>query len=59
VDPLDPASIAEGLVTASNDEVARVSAIEAGYRRTSDLTWSRCAALHLDLWSFVLGPSGP
>jgi glycosyltransferase involved in cell wall biosynthesis len=59
VDPLDPASIAEGLVTASTDEVARASAIEAGYRRTADLTWSRCAALHVDLWSFVLGRSNP
>jgi glycosyltransferase involved in cell wall biosynthesis len=55
VDPLDPASIAEGLITASTDEVARAVAIEAGYRRTADLTWSRCAALHLDLWGFVLG----
>lgn len=59
VDPLDPESIAEGLVTASTNEVARASAIEAGYRRTADLTWSRCAASHLDLWSFVLGRPSP
>jgi glycosyltransferase involved in cell wall biosynthesis len=59
VDPLDPVSIAEGLVRASSDEVARAVAIEAGYRRTADLTWSRCAASHLDLWGFVLGRSGP
>jgi glycosyltransferase involved in cell wall biosynthesis len=59
VDPFNPVSIAEGLVTASADEVARASAIEAGYRRIADLTWSKCAAAHLDLWSFVLGRPSP
>jgi glycosyltransferase involved in cell wall biosynthesis len=55
VDPLEPASIAEGLVAASADEAVRARAIEAGYQRTADLTWASCAAAHLELWSFVLG----
>jgi glycosyltransferase involved in cell wall biosynthesis len=54
VDPLDVASIANGILAAVTDEAVRAQAIEAGYRRTSDLTWQRCAEAHLDLWSAVL-----
>jgi glycosyltransferase involved in cell wall biosynthesis len=54
VDPLDVASIARGVVTAVTDDAALTAAIEAGYRRTADLTWQRCAAAHLALWRDVL-----
>jgi glycosyltransferase involved in cell wall biosynthesis len=58
VDPLDVASIAAGILTAVTDDAARARAIEAGYRRTADLTWQRCAAAHLDLWRVVLDRIG-
>lgn len=58
VDPLDVASIAEGILTAVGDEGARARAIEAGYRRTAELTWKRCALAHLDLWRAVLDRTG-
>ncbi len=58
VDPLDVESIADGIHAAVTDDAARARAIEAGYRRTADLTWRRCAEAHLDLWSAVLGRTG-
>jgi glycosyltransferase involved in cell wall biosynthesis len=54
VDPLDVASIAQGILTAVTDGEARAAAIEAGHRRTAELTWQRCAEAHLALWSLVL-----
>jgi len=58
VDPLDVASIAKGIFTAVTDDALRARAIEAGYRRTADLTWQKCAAAHLDLWRAVLDRAG-
>jgi glycosyltransferase involved in cell wall biosynthesis len=54
IDPLDTASIAEGILDAVTDEGLRGEAIEAGRRRTANLTWQRCAAAHLELWCGVL-----
>ena len=59
VDPLSEASIAAGLLRAASDETVRFSAIEAGDRRASELTWRRCAQAHLALWRQILEVSAP
>jgi glycosyltransferase involved in cell wall biosynthesis len=54
VDPFDEASITEGLLLAATDSTVREEAIEAGHRRTADLTWKRTAEAHVNLWRSVL-----
>lgn len=53
VDPLDTASIAEGLVVAAGDERRRAELVTAGLLRAGELTWAAAARAHLDVWEEV------
>lgn len=50
VDPLDVASIAQGLLAVATDEGLREALIAAGRERTEGLTWARSAEAHVLLW---------
>ncbi|HXW35467.1 MAG TPA: glycosyltransferase family 1 protein, partial [Acidimicrobiales bacterium] len=51
VDPLEPASIAEGILSVSSDDVGRRALIEAGFERTKEMTWETVGRDHVTLWS--------
>jgi glycosyltransferase involved in cell wall biosynthesis len=51
VDPLDVASIADGLVAVAGDDAHRASLIEAGRARAGALTWEAAARRHVALWT--------
>jgi alpha-1,3-rhamnosyl/mannosyltransferase len=51
VDPLDPRSIADGLVAASSNDRRRSELVTAGLLRARELTWENAARQHVDLWS--------
>lgn len=53
VDPLDPESIAEGIVSAATDSVVRDRLVTAGRARASSLTWAAAASAHLEVWRTV------
>lgn len=55
VDPLDPHSIAAGIVAAGSDGAVRERLATAGASRAGELSWERTAAGHLDLWRAVSG----
>lgn len=55
VDPLDTASIAEGLVVAAGDERRRAELVTAGLLRAGELTWWAAARAHLAVWEQVTG----
>jgi len=50
VDPLDVASIADGIVCVSTDENRRVSLVERGQALAAERTWAAAARCHLELW---------
>jgi alpha-1,3-rhamnosyl/mannosyltransferase len=54
VDPLDDGQIAEGLVSLCTDSSLRGKLTAAGTRRSSELTWARSAAMHVDLWRSLM-----
>ncbi len=54
-DPLEPAAIAEALVTASLDGEAREQLRRHGRSRAAELSWSDCAAAHVGLWAELAG----
>jgi glycosyltransferase involved in cell wall biosynthesis len=53
VDPLDVASIAEGMVEAACDESTRARLSASGLLRAAALTWESTAAAHVALWEEV------
>lgn len=55
VDPLDTASIAEGLVVAAGDERRRAELVTAGLLRAGELTWASAARAHRAVWEEVTG----
>ncbi len=50
VDPTDPASIAEGLVSAAVDEVTRRALVTKGLARAGELRWVDTARAHVAVW---------
>jgi len=50
VDPTDPASIAEGLVSAAVDEVTRRALVTKGLARAGELRWVDTARAHVGVW---------
>lgn len=50
VDPMDPESIAEGLVQACQDGAPRSALVAAGLARAAQLTWEATARAHLAVW---------
>ena len=53
VDPLDPRSIADGIVTAAGDDRARAELVTAGLLRAGELTWHAAATRHVELWRSI------
>lgn len=53
VDPLDPESIAQGMIDISSSEKLRNNLIQKGYERTKKFSWSVSAVKLLDLYERV------
>jgi alpha-1,3-rhamnosyl/mannosyltransferase len=53
-DPLDTPAIAEAVATLLTDAAAAARLRAAGPLRAAAFTWSRCAALHRDLYLELL-----
>ncbi len=54
VDPLDVDSIAKGLAQVCTNTALQTELIEAGFSRTSQLSWRKSAKQHLSIWQGLI-----
>jgi glycosyltransferase involved in cell wall biosynthesis len=58
VDPMEVASIADGLLAASSDETTRADLVARGLARAASLRWVDAARAHVGLWERVAAERG-
>lgn len=58
IDPLDAASIADGLVAAASDGPERERLVAAGAERAAGLRWVDAARAHVELWAGLRAKAG-